>query len=56
VLDNAKIAMGLVTVAGATLAGKVNDSNSLVMDTTRGMLKCDEDEDDDNDESMFGDC
>ena len=56
VLDNAKIAMGLVTLAGTPLAGKGDDSNGLVTDTTRGMPKCDEDEDDDNDESMFEDC
>ncbi len=54
VLDNAKIAMGLVTLAGAPSSEKVNDSNGLVTGTTRGMPKCDED--DDNDESMFEDC
>ena len=46
VLDNAKIAMGLVTLVGKTLAGKGHDTNSLVTDTTTiGMLKCDEDDD-----------
>ncbi len=54
VLDNAKIAMGLVTLAGTPLAGKGNDSNGLVTDTTRGMPKCDEE--DDNDEGVFKDC
>ena len=47
VLDNAKIAMGLVTLVGKTLAGKANDSNSLVTDTTTiGMPKSNEDDDD----------
>ena len=53
VLDNAKIAMGLVTLAGKTLAAKRDDSNGLVTDTTRGMPKCDEE--DDNDEGVFED-
>ena len=47
VLDNAKIAMGLVTLVGKTVAGKANDSNSLVTDTTTiGMPKANEDDDD----------
>jgi hypothetical protein len=47
VLDNAKIAMGLVTLVGKTVAGKANDSNSLVTDTTTiGMPKSNEDDDD----------
>jgi hypothetical protein len=47
VLDNAKIAMGLVTLVGKTLARKANDSNSLVTDTpTIGMPKSNEDDDD----------
>ncbi len=45
VLDNAKIAMGLVTPAV-----KGDDSIRLVMDNTRGMPKCDEE--DDNDEEV----
>ncbi len=53
VLDNAKIAMGLVTLAGTPLGGKGDDSNGLVTDTTRGMPKCDEE--DDNDEGVFED-
>ncbi len=43
--------MGLVTLAGKTLAGKGDGSNSLVTDTTIGMPKCDED--DDNAECIF---
>jgi len=47
VLDNAKIAMGLVTLVGKTVAGKANDINSLVTDTTTiGMPKSNEDDDD----------
>jgi hypothetical protein len=42
VLDNAKITMGLVTLAEKTLAGKGDDSNSLVTDTTMGTPKCDD--------------
>ncbi len=42
VLDNAKIAMGLVTPAG-----KGDDPNRLITDITRGMPKCDEEDDDD---------
>jgi hypothetical protein len=53
VLDKAKIVMGLVTLAGKTLAGKGDDTNSLVTDTTMGMPKCDED--DDNEEGVFED-
>ena len=48
VLDNAKIVMGLVTPAG-----KGDDSNGLVTDITRGMPKCDEE--DDNDEGACED-
>ena len=48
VLDNAKIAMGLVTPAG-----KGDDSNRLVTDITRGMPKCEEE--DDNDEGVCKD-
>ncbi len=53
VLDNAKIAMGLLTLAGKTLAGKGDDTNSLVTDTTMGMPK--RDEDDDKEEGVFED-
>ena len=42
VLDNAKIAMGLVTPAG-----KGDDSNRLITDLTRGMSKCDEEDNND---------
>jgi hypothetical protein len=45
VLDNAKIAMGLVTPAE-----KGDDSIRLVADNTRGMPKCDKE--DDNDEEI----
>ena len=42
VLDNAKIAMGLVTPAG-----NGDHSNRLITDLTRGMPKCDEEDDND---------
>jgi hypothetical protein len=48
VLDNAKIAIGLVTPAG-----KGDDSNGLVTDVMRGMPKCDKE--DDNNEGVYED-
>ena len=42
VLDNAKIAMGLVNPAG-----NGEDSNRLITDLMRGMPKCDEEDDND---------